>query len=100
MCTIIFAFFQKGANQCSKFMTDLKEIFEGWKALGPKIKDLCIAVQYMPKPPQLLSYFCRAYESLVSEIHYLEDKDATIKERMQSFNELKHWTIPLIHNDN
>lgn len=59
-----------------------------------------IAVQYIPKPPQPLSDFCRAYESLVGEIHYLEDKDAAIKERIQSFNELKHWTIPIIHNDN
>lgn len=44
--------------------------------------------------------FCRAYESIFSEIHYLEEKDGSIKERMQSFNELKHWTIPLLlHNE-
>lgn len=33
----------------------------------------------------------------MSDIHYLEDKDGAIKERIQSFDELKHWTIPPLH---
>lgn len=44
--------------------------------------------------------FCKAYELLVSEIHYLEDKDETIKVIIQSFNELEDWTIPPIYNKN
>lgn len=81
-------------------MANLKEIFEGWKALGLKIKDLSISVQYMSRPPQPLLEFCKAYGLLASEIYYLEDKDGAIKERIQSFNDLKHWTIPPLHNQN
>lgn len=46
-----FCILSEGSAQCSKFLMDLKEDFEGWKALGPKIKDLTIAVQYMSRAP-------------------------------------------------
>lgn len=82
------------------FLDRFKEMFEGWKALGLRIKDLSIVVQYMSRPLQPLSNFCRPYRLLVSEIHYLEDKYGAIKERIQSFNDLKNCTIPPLHNQN
>lgn len=39
-----FCILSEGATQCSKFLTNLKEIFEGRKALELKIEDLTIAV--------------------------------------------------------
>lgn len=82
-----FCILSDGVVHCYKFLADLKEIFEGWKTLGPKIKDSSVVVSYMSKPPQPLSDFCRANGLLGSEIHFLEDKYGAIRERIQSFND-------------